>query len=215
MSLFKNYLRIIMALLTLNICNQYASEHYLLYNSKKSYSLCFTPKGVKFERPLFELDIVAISIVTECRYLGIIVNQRNCDADLKRQMRKFYANTNILLRKFSKCSPDVKCHLFKTFCANMYCSTMWYDSTKTAMSKLRIAYNNGLRRLLGIPTYNSAKEMFVILNIPSFGELLRKFAYSFRNRVMCSSNMYLYGICNSTVPLHSNIWSWWHDILTL
>ena len=69
---------------------------------------------------------------------------KNCDIDLKRQMRKFYANINILFRKFAKCSPDVKCTLFKSFCSNMYCSTMWYNGTVTAMKKLRIAYNNSL-----------------------------------------------------------------------
>ena len=32
-------------------------------------------------------------------------------------MRKCYANANMLLRKFVKCSPDVKCYLFKTYCS--------------------------------------------------------------------------------------------------
>ena len=49
---------------------------------------------------------------------------------------------------------------------------MWFDSTKSAMKKLKVAYNNSLRRLLSLPTYNSASEMFAVLNIPSFGELL-------------------------------------------
>ena len=30
-------------------------------------------------------------------------------------MRKFYANINMLSGKFSKCSPDVKCILYKVF----------------------------------------------------------------------------------------------------
>ena len=50
----------------------------------------------------------------------------------------------------------------------MYCSSMWFDSTVTSMKKLKIAYNNGFRRLLNLPKYNSASEMFVNLNIPSF-----------------------------------------------
>ena len=50
----------------------------------------------------------------------------------------------------------------------MYCSSMWFDSTVTSMKKLKIAYNNGLRRLLNLPKYNnSASEMFVNLNILS------------------------------------------------
>ena len=111
---------------------------------------------------------------------------KNCNIDLKRQMRKFYTNINILSRKFAKCSPDVKCTLFKSFCSNMYCFTMWYNGTVTAMRKLRIAYNNSLRRLLGIPKYNSASEMFVQLNIKSFGEKLRKYVFCFINRLTVS-----------------------------
>ena len=80
-------------------------------------------------------------------------------------MRKFYPNINILLRKFSKCSPDVKCTLFKSFCSSMYGSTMWYNCTVTAMRRLRIAYNNSLRRLFGIPKHNSPSGVFVQLNI--------------------------------------------------
>ena len=52
---------------------------------------------------------------------------------------------------------------------------MWYNCTVTAMRRLRIAYNNSLRRLLGIPKHNSASGMFVQLNNKSFGELLRSF----------------------------------------
>ena len=49
------------------------------------------------------------------------------------------------------------------------------------MKNLKVAYNNSLRRLLGLPSHNSASDMFVNLNIPSFEELLRKYVYSFRN----------------------------------
>ena len=33
--------------------------------------------------------------------------------------------------------------------------------TKAAMKNLKIAYNNGLRRLLSLPSLNSASGMFV------------------------------------------------------
>ena len=50
------------------------------------------------------------------------------------------------------------------------------------MKILKIAYNNGLRSLLNLPKYNSAAEMFVNLHIPSLGDLLRKFVYSFKSK---------------------------------
>ena len=99
-------------------------------------------------------------------------------------MRKHYVNPNMLLPKFSYGSPDVKCCMFKSYCATMYCLSMWFDSTVTSMKKLKIAYNNGLRRLLNLPKYNSASEMFVNLNIPSFSELLRKFIFNLKPELL-------------------------------
>ena len=43
----------------------------------------------------------------------------------------------MLLRKFSYCSPDVKCCMFKSYCSTMYCSLMWFDSTVTSVGKLK------------------------------------------------------------------------------
>ena len=78
----------------------------------------------------------------------------------------------MLLKKFVKCSPIVKCDLVKTYCCNFYCALFWYDSTKTAMKNLKIVYNHSSRIL---PNHNSSSGMFVNLNIPSFGELPRKY----------------------------------------
>ena len=137
-------------------------------------------------------------MVEQCRYLGTTISIKNSDLDLKRQMRKMYANANVLLRKFSKCSINVKCYLFKTYCSNLYCAPMWLDCTKTALKKLKVAYNNSLRRFMGLPWYNSASEMFVNLNMKSFGEMLRCFVYSFRSRIMISGNLML--ICCIYLP---------------
>ena len=90
---------------------------------------------------------------------------------------------------------------------------MWFDSTVTSMKKLKVAYNNGLRRLLNLLKYNSASEMFVNLNILSFGEQLRKPVFSFRTRIINSDNSLVRGIVNSAASLFSKIWAWWSDIL--
>ena len=198
----------------LNVCSKYATKHSLSYNASKLYSLCFKATTIKFKRPTLHIGQINIPNVTDCRYLGITISVKNCDLDLKRQMRKCYANANMLLRKFVKCSPDVKCYLFKTYCCNLYCAPFWYDSTKAAMKNLKVAYNNSLRRLLGLPSHNSASGMFVNLNIPSFGELLRKYVYSFRNRLESSENSIIRGIYLSQFLLQSGIWVWWRDILS-
>ena len=99
----------------LDMCSTYAIAHLLIYNGCKIYSLCFKPKYVKFYAPCFYLNRLEILKVDQCKYLGIMISIKNCDIDLKRQMRKLYANINILI--FFKCSHDVKCTLYKSFCS--------------------------------------------------------------------------------------------------
>ena len=100
-------------------------------------------------------------MVEQCRYPGTTISIKNSGLDLKWQMRKMYANANVLLTKFSKCWINVKCYLFKTYCSNLYYAPMWFDCTKTALKKLKVACNNSLRRFMGLPFHNSASKMFV------------------------------------------------------
>ena len=83
-------------------------------------------------------------------------------------------------QKIFKCSVDVKCYLFLTYCSTLYCSAMWCDSTKSAVNKLKVAYNNSL--LISLPTYNSANAMFAVLNIPSFREFVEKVCFQFDDK---------------------------------
>ena len=89
-------------------------------------------------------------MVEQCRYLGTTISIKNSELDLKRQMRKMYANANVLLRKFSKCSINVKCYLFKTYCSNLYCAPMWFDYTKTALKKIKNSLQQQLKTIYGL-----------------------------------------------------------------
>ena len=82
-------------------------------------------------------------------------------------------------------------------------------------NQIENSYNNSLRRLLGLPKYNSASEMIVNLGILSFGELLRKFVFSLNTRISVSHNSCLQSIYNSKILLFSKIWAWWDVILTI
>ena len=84
---------------------------------------------------------------------------------------------------------------------------MWFDCTKTALKKLTVAYNNSLRRFMGLPWSNSASEMFVNLNIRSFDELLRMFVFEFRSRIINSNNLLISSIYNSTGRIYSSMWT--------
>ena len=71
-------------------------------------NVLYLPKCSIFNRPVFTLNHLNIPTVNQSKYPGIIVSENNCAPDLKRQMCKLYANANMITRKFSRCSPDVK-----------------------------------------------------------------------------------------------------------
>ena len=79
----------------LHICNEYAAVHQLIYNGSKSFSLCFKRKDLKISSLTYFLDQTKIQLVEQCRYFGTTISIKNTDLDLKRQMRKMYANANL------------------------------------------------------------------------------------------------------------------------
>ena len=98
----------------------------------------------------------------------------------------------------------------------MYCSTMRYDCPVTATRRLRIAYNNSLRKLLGIYQSTTVQvKCLYSLTLNHFGELLKSYIHNFINRLQCSNNLNLSSIYESTVPIYSNIWTWWYDMVIL
>ena len=70
------------------------------------------------------------------QYLGVIINSSTKTSfDVVRQTRKFYAQVNMLLRNFYYCTNDIKCMLFKSFCANMYCCPLQFNFFRLDIGK--------------------------------------------------------------------------------
>ena len=57
---------------------------------------------LNFMHHVFYLNRLEIPRVDQCKYLGIMISIKNCDIDIKRQLRKFYANINILKNCFHR-----------------------------------------------------------------------------------------------------------------
>ena len=121
-----------------------------------------------------------MEILNLLKYLGTIVEQKGPMLGIERQMRNVYAKANALGSKFKLCYKEVKSQLFQSFCANLYCCQFWYEAKKGDHEKLRIAYNNCFRWIMGLSKYCSASEIFVVNGVLSFGEMLRQQIFSFR-----------------------------------
>ena len=122
----------------LSICDQYCASHSLIFNVRKSVCMFFKSKMNKLcDNVSVVFSGNNIDFVHETKYLGvIIISSMKTSSDVVRQTRKFYAQANMLLRNFRYCTNDVKCMLFKLFCANIYCCPFWFNSTSSSIEKL-------------------------------------------------------------------------------
>ena len=60
-------------------------------------------------------------------YLGhFITNDMFDDKDIHRELQNMFIRTNVLIRRFHKCSLSVKIVLFKTYCLCNVCMMLLY-----------------------------------------------------------------------------------------
>ena len=69
-----------------------------------------------------------------------------------------------------------------------YCSQLWVNHTKCSYNKLRVAYNNAYRRVLGYVKSDSASNMFVNNQVDNFDAHNRHLIYSLRSRILNCNN---------------------------
>jgi hypothetical protein len=146
-------------------------------------------QGKHISVPSVYLNGDEIQHVESVKYLGVILHKSFDDTmDIQRQLRSLYACANTILHKFARCSFVVKSRLIETYALNFYCSYLWCNHTKQNIAKIRVAYNNIYRKILGVGMRDSASNMFVSNRIDSFDARYRKSCCGFMNRVHTSTN---------------------------
>ena len=199
----------------LKVCHAFAIEHHIIFSGIKSVCMRILPPRVKLNNcPSIYLGQSELQFVDEFNYLGhTVTSDFSDDHDILKEMRKLCYRGNCLIRKFKFCNDDAKCMLFKSFCYTLYCSSLWCNFRKSTLQRLKVNYNNIMRRLIGVPTYSSASFLFATLGVRSFYELLRANQYSIKKRVEESSNMLICNINVSDVFLQSHIRNNWYQNL--
>ena len=153
----------------LRICENFANDHYITYSTTKTEAMVIKPRGMVFTSPDIFLGGVAIRYVDQFKYLGhIISNDLTDDADIEREIRNMYIRGNTIVRRFKFLGPEIKCSLFKSYCYCMYTSSLWSNYRQSTLNKLKVCYNDIMRKLMGVPRWHSARTLFVRNNTRSF-----------------------------------------------
>ena len=119
------------------------------------------------------------------------------------------------MRKFRFLSTEVKLLLFKSYCYPLYTASLWAKYNEGTMSKLRVAYNSILRKLVGAPPWHSARQLFVNLNMRTLPETIRVTSHSLLRRVLCCHNSIVQAALQSDARVCSVTWrKWIHNLYT-
>ncbi|XP_063530738.1 uncharacterized protein LOC134741773 [Cydia strobilella] len=177
----------------LSVCEAYAETHGLVYNSKKSEVLVFRSKKMNPKHvPSIALNGNDLRRVSQFKYLGhYLTEDLKDDLDLERERRALAVRSNMLARRFTRCSKQVKITLFKAFCQVFYTGSLWVNYTLKAYNALRIQYNDAFRILLRLPRFCSASGMFAEARTDDFYAIRRKRVASILNRIRRSDNRIL------------------------
>ena len=195
----------------LNICSVYANVNEILYNTEKSYCMICWPKRFLFKfLPIFLLQNDVLQFVSVYKYLGVLINENMADDDeILQRMRNIYSTSNILVRKFGKCSIDCKVLMFKTFLSQVYGVSLWSSFKVSSFNKVKVAHNDIFRTLLSVPHYESASTLFALYNVNNIDNVMRASYYSLMNRVSKSDNTIVQALVTSDARLYSRVWHRW------
>ena len=112
-----------------------------------------------------------------------------CDRlEIESVVRNFYAKANTICRVYKQCSLGIKLSLFDTFCMNFYLIHLCFSYPQYVYNRLRVATNNMLRKLVGLPRFCSASEMYVYLRIDDLDSRIRKIRAGFYSRILSCEN---------------------------
>jgi hypothetical protein len=110
-----------------------AEQSYLIdmeVNVNKTVCMVLMPtkrrRIIATSYPPFHIGNDCLKFVERFKYLGHRITNNNNDIDDKqREVCNMFIRTNTLLRKFNKCSVDVKIVLLRSFCICLYDAALW------------------------------------------------------------------------------------------
>ena len=102
----------------------------------------------------------------------------------------------MLIRRFDKCSVDVKRVLFRSYCLclrNLYDTALWKFYKTTVINKLKSAYNRCMKMFFWCSRYHSVIQMLLDLTLPSFETVITNSRFTFMKMYNgCSNELVAY-----------------------
>ena len=117
-----------------------------------------------------------LSTIKVC-YLGHIMttNSRD-DRDIQREMHNMFIRTNMLSRRFSRCSAKVKLGLFTSYCLCLYDVGLWSNYAASTLLKFKYCYHKCIE-IFFFDKSHSITSVLLDVKLPSYNTLIHNCRY--------------------------------------
>ena len=191
----------------LNLCVSNINKLSMSLNIAKTVTVIFSPYKNNCRLlclfPRFELGGLLVSIVPTCKYLGHwLSSDENDNVDITYQTRQLFARTNFLIRRFAKCSYQVKLCLFRAYCMNFHGVALWNHYSGYVIQKFQAAYNKCIKLFFGYERRDSMTGVFFDLNLQTSTTILHNAKHNFTQSVARHVNAlvrHVYTVCNTVL----------------
>jgi len=168
----------------LRICEDYAREFDVVFNSSKSVVVVYN--GVHNVR--LTLNDVALVRYDNAMHLGHRVGNDSNKLNIKKACTNLYNSVNVMLSRFGSCYASTKFNLFCTYCTSFYGCPLWNMESKD-VNKFYVAWRKCIRNVWSIPNRTHCNLLHHICSVDPINiQLLYRFG-SFYKKTLVSPNI--------------------------
>ena len=197
----------------LNICEKYARKYDILFNATKSQLLCFGKDSNNDNvQPVLSMDNgKKIPYVTKCLHLGNSISTTGTQRSLiNNAIADLNIKSNNLLAEFSFSNSSNLSVLFKSYCMNIYGSTLWRYNNDSNIDTFCVSWRKIVRRLWKTPYRTHNSLVHLINNCVSIDCILEKKCVKFLWNLFNSENVLFrriirYSMHNSDTTIGENV----------
>ena len=132
----------------IRICENYASEHDLIFNGTKSKLLIYGNDTNSL--PKLYVNQKEVPVCNTAIHLGNLISNNVHDI-IDSGISKFNSNFNYFMSSFGKCQSSVKNKLFLQYCTSFYGSQIWPLYKNDVIKKISIRWRMALKRIWNLP----------------------------------------------------------------
>jgi hypothetical protein len=168
----------------IEICENFAVEHDLLFNPGKSTYIVFSNR---LEMQNINFGNRVITSVKTVKYLGNILEAPRCTVNHNVVLSDYSVKVNAVCNTFRYLPFDIKYKLVKSIATSMYGCELWHANTK-CIKRIDIVWRKSIRKILNISSRTHCKFIPYLVNNNGLLELVISRKINFLRKCLQSQN---------------------------